>query len=100
MKKWFKSGDPWIWLIGGAVSISVIMVVGLLLLIAVRGLGHFWQPPIVETTFHDEGQEIVVLGTIRTAETVTAQAVREAGFDVPEDQELVNAICFTWAIAI
>ncbi len=94
MRQWFKSGDPWIWLIGGAVSISLIMVIGLLLLIAVRGLGHFWQPPIVETTFHDEGQEIVVLGTIRTAETVTAQAVREAGFDVSEGQDLVDRYLF------
>ncbi len=94
MKQWFKSGDPWIWLIAGAVSISVIMVVGLLLLIAVRGLGHFWQPPIVETTFHDAGQEIAVLGTIRTVETVTAQAVREAGFQVPEDQGLVTRYLF------
>ncbi len=94
MRSWFKSGDPWIWLIAGAVSISVIMVVGLLLLIAVRGLGHFWQPPIVETTFYDAGQEIAVLGTIRTVETVTAQAVREAGFQVPEDQDLVTRYLF------
>jgi phosphate transport system permease protein len=94
MKKWFKSGDPWIWLIGGAVSISVIMVVGLLLLIGVRGLGHFWQGPIVEATFNDNGQEVVVLGTIRQSETVTAQAVREAGFSVPEDQDLVNRYLF------
>jgi len=94
MKQWFKSGDPWIWLIGGAVSISVIMVVGLLLLIGVRGLGHFWQPPIVETVFHDQGQQQVVLGTIRQTETVTAQAVREAGFEVPEDQDLVTRYLF------
>ncbi len=94
MKKWFKSGDPWIWMIGGAVSISIIMVVGLLLLIAVRGLGHFWQPPIIETTFHDDGQEVVVLGTIRNAETVTAQAVRDAGFEVPEEQEIVQRYLF------
>lgn len=94
MKKWFKSGDPWIWLIGGAVSISVIMVVGLLLLIGVRGLGHFWQGPIVEVTFNDNGEERIVLGTIRQSETVTAQAVREAGFSVPDDQDLVNRYLF------
>lgn len=94
MKKWFQSGDPWIWLIGGAVSISVIMVVGLLLLIGVRGLGHFWQPPIVETVFQDQGQERVVLGSIRQVETVTAQAVREAGFEVPEEQDLVTRYLF------
>lgn len=94
MRKWFKSGDPWIWLIGGAVSLSVIMVVGLLLLIAVRGLGHFWQPPIVETFYDDGEQQVAVLGTIRTVETVTAQAVRESGVDVPEDQELVTRYLF------
>jgi phosphate transport system permease protein len=94
MKKWFKSGDPWIWLIGGAVSISVIMVVGLLLLIGVRGLGHFWQGPIVEATFNDNGEERIVLGTIRQSETVTAQAVREAGFSVPDDQDLVDRYLF------
>ena len=94
MRKWFKSGDPWIWLIGGAVSLSIIMVIGLLMLIAVRGLGHFWQPPIVETFYDDGEQQMAVLGTIRTVETVTAQAVRESGVDVPEDQELVTRYLF------
>ncbi len=94
MRQWFKSGDPWIWLIGGAVTLSLIMVVGLLLLIGVRGLGHFWQPAIVETSFRSAGEETVVLGVIRTSETVTAQVVREAGFSVPEDQALVNRYLF------
>ena len=48
VSNWFKSGDPWVWLNAGAVAISVIMVIGLLLLIAVRGLGHFWPADIVE----------------------------------------------------
>ncbi len=94
MRQWFKSGDPWIWLIGGAVSISLIMVIGLLLLIAVRGLGHFWQPPIVETVFHDRGEEVRILGVIRESETVPAQVVREAGFEVPEEQLLVTRHLF------
>ena len=33
MKKWFKSGSPWIWMTGGAVSLSLIAVLGLLALI-------------------------------------------------------------------
>jgi phosphate transport system permease protein len=94
MRSWFRSGDPWIWLIGGAVSISVVMVLGLLLLIGARGLGHFWQPPIVEATHTVDGEERVILGTIRTVETVTAQAVREAGIKVPEGQELVTRYLF------
>lgn len=90
MKRWFKSGDPWIWMIGGAVSISVVMVVGLLLLIGVRGLGHFWQPPIVEATLTAGGKQRVILGTVRSSETVTAQAVRESGIDVPDKYDMVT----------
>ncbi len=46
IKKWFDSGTPFVWLNAGAVSISVVMVVGLISLIAVRGLGHFWPADI------------------------------------------------------
>ncbi len=98
IRRWFKSGDPWIWLIGGAVSISVIMVIGLLLMIGVRGLGHFWQPPIIGATVTIETssgtQSRDILGTIRTVETVSAQSVREAGVAVPEGQNFVDRYLF------
>ena len=42
IKKWFKTGTPWIWLNAAAVSASLIIVLGLLALIAVKGLSHFW----------------------------------------------------------
>ena len=42
VREYFKSGDAWVWLNAGAVAISLIMVTGILGLIAVRGLGHFW----------------------------------------------------------
>lgn len=77
-------------MISGAVSISVVMVVGLLLLIGVRGLGHFWQAPIVEATLIADGGQRVVLGTIRSSETVTAQAVRESGVEVPDGFDVVT----------
>lgn len=88
---WFQRGTPWIWLNAGAVSISLVMVVGLLGLIAVRGLGHFWPAPIIETTFQEaDGEEIRLLGELSQSETVTAAVMREAGFTVPEEQELVT----------
>ena len=94
IRAWFKSGDPWVWLIGGAVSLSLIMVVGLLLLIGVRGLGHFWQPPIVASTVTIADQTRHVLGVIRSSETLPAQAVREAGVEVPVGQDLVTRHLF------
>ena len=32
MRNWFKSGEPWVWLNAAAVSASLIVVIGLLLL--------------------------------------------------------------------
>ena len=46
MKEWFKSGSPWVWLTSAAVSACLILVFGLLGLIAVRGMGHFWPADI------------------------------------------------------
>ena len=46
MKHWFASGEPWVWMNAAAVAISIIAVVGLLGLIAVRGLAHFWPADV------------------------------------------------------
>jgi phosphate transport system permease protein len=46
MKDFWKSGDPFIWLTGGALVFSLLMVVGLILLIMSRGLGFFWPSDV------------------------------------------------------
>lgn len=90
LRAWFKTGDPWIWLIGGGLAISLIMVVGLMTLIAVRGFGHFWPSALVATTATVDGREVPVLGVVSETETLTAQRIRESGQPVPEDQLLVT----------
>jgi phosphate transport system permease protein len=62
-----KSGDPWIWLTGGAVGVSLLMIGGLLLLIAVKSLGFFWPAEIVELKL-DDGTS--VLGQVREREAI------------------------------
>ncbi|EJN6827988.1 phosphate ABC transporter permease PstA [Vibrio cidicii] len=47
---WFRSGAPWIWLTGGAVSISLLAVLGLLTLIGWKGLNYFWPAPVYQWT--------------------------------------------------
>nr|WP_255705738.1 MULTISPECIES: phosphate ABC transporter permease PstA [unclassified Ectothiorhodospira] len=91
IKKWFKSGSPWIWLNAGAIAISMIMVVGLLSLILVRGFSHFWPAPIVETTLtQPDGQQVQLLGELSRSQTLPAQVMREAGVDIPSDIDLVT----------
>lgn len=95
MKDWWKSGSPWIWLNGGAVSISIVMVFGLLALILFRGFGHFWPHPVVSTTYVEpNGAQVQIIGNLRKSETLTATSLREAGVKLPEEQVLVTRHLF------
>ena len=93
MKNWLKSGAPWIWLNGGAVAISVIMVVGLIGLIAVRGFSHFWPAEIVSIEIVDpQGQSQEVLGQVRRSQTVPAKVLAASGMEFADDVDVENAL--------
>ena len=91
VSSWFKSGDPWIWLNAGAVAISVIMVIGLLLLIAVRGLGHFWPADIIEARYElpSTTAYTIVAERVESVDVPTSQ-LREAGIDVGTEKQLMQ----------
>jgi phosphate transport system permease protein len=83
LKTWFKSGTPWIWMNAGAVSIAVIMTLGLMMVIAVRGLGHFWPADIVEVDYQVPGQEAKVMaGEITQIEEVPRARLAASGLPV------------------
>jgi len=91
IRDWFKSGTPWIWLAGGMISLNMIMVFGLLMLIAVRGLGHFWPSQVVEFKYEQQpGEWVRILGSPMRSETVAGLVLREAGFAIPADMELTQ----------
>ncbi len=86
MKNWWKSGDPWIWLTAASVTASLVIVAGLLILIAVRGLGHFWPAPVMEAEYvEQDGTTIPLIGEINDEETVPASRLRESGLTVEGD---------------
>ena len=86
LKTWFKSGTPWIWMNAGAVSIAVIMTLGLMLVIAIRGLGHFWPADIVEVDYQVPGQEAKVMaGEITQIEEVPRARLAAAGLPVSDE---------------
>lgn len=87
VKTWFKSGNPWVWLNAGAVSISLVMVIGLLLLIAIRGLGHFWPADIMALTYQEPGQEAeTLIGERVDHESVPAARMKMTGVELPEGE--------------
>ncbi|ALP53557.1 phosphate ABC transporter permease [Candidatus Tenderia electrophaga] len=112
MRKWINSGSPWVWLTAASVSISIIMVVGLLLLIAARGLGHFWPADVESFTYqNDNGQIVQVAGEIRDSEEVPAARITDSGIELDSDAEWITryliktgnrdlyGIDFRWLIA-
>lgn len=83
IKAWFKSGSPWIWMTAGAVSINLLLVVGLLVLIAVRGLGHFWPADVLEYQYVDrQGVQSVIIGEEVDESLLHEAQARAAGLEV------------------
>lgn len=86
LKSWFKSGSPWIWMNAGAVSIAIVMVIGLLAVIAVRGLAHFWPADIVEGNYLIPGQAATVMaGEVVQREEIPRARLASAGLPVNVD---------------
>ncbi len=93
LKNWFRSGSPWVWLNAGAVSTSIIMVAALLILIASRGLGHFWAKPIMEADYLEtDGSVSRLIGEIHGSEIVPAARLREGGMVLPQDIDTVKRL--------
>ncbi|MEB0077898.1 phosphate ABC transporter permease PstA [Pseudomonas sp. CCI3.2] len=96
----------------GAVSIAVIMTLGLLMVIAVRGLGNFWPADVVLAHYdvpHQENQ--VLIGEVVQKEEVPRARLKGAGLPVPDagpefmTRELfkvgnrdINPSDFTWVV--
>ncbi len=91
VKTWFKNGDPWIWFNAGAVALSMIMVFGLLALIAVRGLSHFWAHDVMQAELvHANGQRSLILGEVVEQEEVPTIQLQEAGYQIESDEEFLT----------
>ena len=90
LRIWFKSGQPWIWLNAGAVSVSLIMVIGLVLLIAVRGLSYFWPADVLEADYVDSKTTIHLIGEISDTEKVPIARIQESGNPIETDKKFIN----------
>ncbi|MGH2404965.1 MAG: phosphate ABC transporter permease PstA, partial [bacterium] len=67
MRRFWRSGDPLIWLTGAALAFALIMVAGLITLVLANGLGFFWPKDVVRLTLRDGG---AVLGEIVEREVI------------------------------
>lgn len=67
MKKYFRSGEIFIWFTGMGLGLSLIMISGLLFLIVINGKDYFWASEVVKITKTDG---TMVLGEIVKEEPI------------------------------
>jgi len=67
LKKFLDSGSLFIWLCGGALGLSLLMIGGLLIVIMINGMGYFWPKDLIQFTLKDGS---VVLGEWVATETI------------------------------
>lgn len=88
IKAWFKSGTPWVWLNAAAVSACLIMVIGVLGLILVRGVGHFWPSQIVQLSYQEpDGQVQTIIGEHVDTSITPAVMAKSTGYAMADDED-------------
>ncbi len=85
---WFKSGSPWIWLNAAAVSACLIMIVGVLALIVLRGIGHFWPAEVVRFSYQENNaQAKTIFAEIVDTSVTPATAAKISGYKMADNEE-------------
>lgn len=116
LSDWMRRGTPWVWLNAGAVAISIVMVIGLLILLTVRGMSHFWPRDVLSANYappttSGEPLRTQVIGEFVESEMVLAAQIASSGIPVDESQDFyerqllklgnrdLTGADFTWALS-
>jgi phosphate transport system permease protein len=92
-KQWWQGGEPLIWLNAAAIAISMIAVLGLLLLLLVRGSTHFWPTAILAVEYAPPGGPAgMVVGQQRLSEYVSREQVLASGVELPATAEQLQRV--------
>ncbi|MBB3046093.1 phosphate transport system permease protein [Litorivivens lipolytica] len=89
--EWCRRGEPLIWINAAAVSLSAIAVIGLLILLTVRGFGHFWPADVMQANYQPPGESSkVLIGERVQKEAVPIEQLRSAGFQLETDKVFLD----------
>jgi phosphate transport system permease protein len=88
IKTWIKSGVPWIWMNAAAVSMCLIMIIGVLGLIVVRGIGHFWPAEVTRFSYQeDNANPKTIFAEIVDTSVTPAAMAKTSGFKMADDEK-------------
>ena len=84
--RWWSSGNPWVWLNAAAIGLCICLVMGVLLLIAVKGIGHFWPRELSLVHYQEPGHKTErLLGEIFATESVSGKRAGVAAWEINPD---------------
>jgi phosphate transport system permease protein len=88
--RWFHTDTPWVWLNAGAVALCLLTLLGILLLISIQGLAHFWPKSLLQAEVTAGSQSRRVIGAVIRHEHVSARQLQEAGLSLDSEQAEVQ----------
>ncbi|WP_409158977.1 phosphate ABC transporter permease PstA [Pectobacterium sp. B2J-2] len=79
MKRWFRSGKPWVWLTASSISISLLAMLAIIVLLAGQGMRYLWPQPVWLLTLQPEqGVQRALMGEIYAEQTLSPQQLEQA----------------------
>lgn len=54
-RRWFRSGTPWVWLIGAAIGVSLLAMLAVVVMLAWQGGRYLWPQPVWQFTLTERG---------------------------------------------
>lgn len=88
IKSWFNSGSPWVWLNAAAVSTCLIMVIGVLGLILIRGTVHFWPSHLIQFSYREDSSEPkILIGEHLDTSITPAAMARSNGYTMSDNED-------------
>ncbi|WP_350316307.1 phosphate ABC transporter permease PstA [Pectobacterium aroidearum] len=79
MKRWFRSGRPWVWLTASSISISLLAMLAIIVLLAGQGMRYLWPQPVWLLTLQPEqGMQRALMGEIYAEQTLSPQQLEQA----------------------
>ncbi|MBE5203929.1 phosphate ABC transporter permease PstA [Pectobacterium quasiaquaticum] len=79
MKRWFRSGRPWVWLTASSISISLLAMLAIIVLLAGQGMRYLWPQPVWLLTLPPEqGTQRALIGEIYAEQTLSRQQLEQA----------------------
>jgi len=78
-----RSNHRWRWLTGGAVAISLLVFILLIVLLAWQGLRYFWPQPVELFTLDTPAGQTLLLGEVAGQQQVSRQQLQSSGKQLP-----------------